>query len=119
MDRPKSNGINVFRTDQCGTIICTSDGTNIKFSTKSGDYTYRSSSTSSSSTNTGTSTTKPGISTGAISNANMTVYITKSGEKYHLAGCRYLSKSCIKTTLKEAVNKGFDHCSVCNPPTLK
>lgn len=119
MDRLKSNGITVFRTDQCGTIICTSDGTNIKFSTKSGDYTYRSSSTSSGTTNTGTTTTKPSISTGTTSNANMTVYITKSGEKYHLAGCRYLSKSCIKTTLKEAVNKGLDPCSVCNPPTLK
>ena len=35
-----------------------------------------------------------------------TVYITKTGEKYHKAGCRYLSKSQIKTTKKEAVKNG-------------
>jgi len=44
-----------------------------------------------------------------------TVYITKSGEKYHKAGCRYLSKSQIKTTKKEAVKNGYEACKVCKP----
>ncbi|WP_257667052.1 hypothetical protein [Parapedobacter tibetensis] len=30
-----------------------------------------------------------------------TVYITKTGEKYHKAGCQYLKKSQIKTTKKK------------------
>ena len=47
-----------------------------------------------------------------------TVYITRSGERYHDAGCRYLSKSCIETTLQTAVDGGYTPCKVCHPPTL-
>ncbi len=32
-----------------------------------------------------------------------TVYITKTGLKYHSDGCRYLSHSCIPISLSEAV----------------
>jgi endonuclease/exonuclease/phosphatase family metal-dependent hydrolase len=45
-----------------------------------------------------------------------TVYITETGTKYHLSGCRYLSKSKIPITLREACAKGYSPCSVCNPP---
>lgn len=44
------------------------------------------------------------------------VYITKTGKKYHRAGCRYLSKSSIPITLEEAKNRGYTPCSVCDPP---
>jgi micrococcal nuclease len=47
------------------------------------------------------------------------VYITATGKKYHSADCRYLSKSKIPIALKEAVQRGFTACSVCNPPLLK
>lgn len=47
-----------------------------------------------------------------------TVYITRTGTKYHTASCHYLRKSKIKTTLKEAVDNGFTACKVCKPPTL-
>lgn len=40
MERLKNMGIKVYRTDQNGTIICTSDGTNISFNCKPGDYSY-------------------------------------------------------------------------------
>lgn len=43
------------------------------------------------------------------------VYITKTGEKYHQAGCQYLKKSQIKTTKKEAVKNGYGACKVCKP----
>ena len=47
------------------------------------------------------------------------VYKTKTGEKYHNAGCRYLSKSCIEITLEAAVKTyGLSPCSVCKPPQL-
>ena len=36
-----------------------------------------------------------------------TVYITKTGKRYHRAGCRYLSHSSIKTTVKEAKANGY------------
>jgi hypothetical protein len=43
------------------------------------------------------------------------VYVTKTGSKYHRANCRFLSKSKIPMTLKEAKKK-FGPCSVCKPP---
>jgi competence protein ComEC len=50
--------------------------------------------------------------------ATVTVYVTRTGKKYHRGGCRYLSRSKMTTTLKEAVAHGFGPCSVCKPPTL-
>lgn len=44
-----------------------------------------------------------------------TVYITKTGAKYHSAGCRYLSKSQIPISLNDA-KRSYSPCSVCNPP---
>ncbi len=43
------------------------------------------------------------------------VYVTKTGSKYHAAGCRYLSKSMIPMKLSEAKQR-YGPCSVCNPP---
>jgi hypothetical protein len=50
------------------------------------------------------------------SGAEVTVYITRTGKKYHRAGCRYLAKSMISVSLKEAKQRGFGPCSVCGPP---
>ena len=47
-----------------------------------------------------------------------TVYITKSGKKYHADGCQHLNKSKIATTLENAVKKGKTPCKDCNPVTL-
>lgn len=44
-----------------------------------------------------------------------TVYITKSGEKYHRESCQYLRKSKIATTLADAKVRGYIPCSVCKP----
>lgn len=44
-----------------------------------------------------------------------TVYITRTGSKYHRSGCRYLSKSMIPISLSEA-SANYGPCSVCNPP---
>ncbi len=46
------------------------------------------------------------------------VYITKTGKKYHADGCASLSKSKIQTTLSDAVSKGLESCSKCNPGAL-
>ena len=46
-----------------------------------------------------------------------TVYVTKTGSKYHSDGCRYLSSSCIPISLSEAKSEGYTPCSVCDPPT--
>ena len=53
------------------------------------------------------------------SSAEQTVYVTKTGKKYHTAGCRYLSRSQYSMKLKDAVNAGYTPCSACRPPTLR
>ena len=45
-----------------------------------------------------------------------TVYLTRTGAKYHRAGCRYLAKSSIPTTLSQAKAR-YSPCSKCNPPS--
>jgi hypothetical protein len=46
-----------------------------------------------------------------------TVYVTKTGKKYHRAGCRSLAKSAIAMKLKDAA-KSYSPCKVCKPPTI-
>lgn len=48
-------------------------------------------------------------------NNTYTVYITKTGSKYHRSGCRYLSKSQISIDKNDAISQGYSACSVCNP----
>ncbi|MEI0477966.1 Ada metal-binding domain-containing protein [Brachyspira pulli] len=43
------------------------------------------------------------------------VYITRTGEKYHLEHCSSLRRSKIKITLSEAIKKGYEPCKRCNP----
>ena len=45
----------------------------------------------------------------------VTVYVTKTGHKYHTEGCRYLRRSSIPMKLSEA-KLYYSPCSVCNPP---
>lgn len=44
-----------------------------------------------------------------------TVYVTRTGSKYHRAGCRSLSKSQIPMALAEARQR-YGPCGVCGPP---
>lgn len=46
----------------------------------------------------------------------VTVYITKTGSKYHRLGCRYLSKGSIPISLEDAKARGYTPCSVCGAP---
>ncbi len=49
-------------------------------------------------------------------NVSVEVHVTKTGKKYHSAGCQYLSKSDIPISLEEAKSQGYEPCSKCNPP---
>lgn len=48
-----------------------------------------------------------------------TVYVTRTGSKYHKSGCRYLSRSRIPMRLSEAKRRGLTACSVCRPPVFQ
>ena len=47
---------------------------------------------------------------------SQTVYITKTGKKYHSSNCSFLSKSKIAIELNKAIERGFTACSKCKPP---
>lgn len=51
----------------------------------------------------------------ANGNSDITVYVTNTGSKYHVAGCRHL-KSQIPMTLSDAKAAGYTPCKTCNPP---
>lgn len=46
------------------------------------------------------------------------VYITETGKKYHLDGCRYLERSRIPIRLSTAASLGYAPCGHCNPPPI-
>ena len=60
---------------------------------------------------------QPPIPVYAVS-GDTVVYVTKTGEKYHADGCRYLRKSKIEKSLEDAVDDGYKPCSVCKAPKL-
>ncbi len=47
-----------------------------------------------------------------------TVYITKTGSKYHSGDCSNLRKSSIPISLKDAIDRGYSACSRCKPPIM-
>ncbi len=44
------------------------------------------------------------------------VMVTKNGDKYHLASCRYAATGATATDVKDALAKKFVACDVCKPP---
>lgn len=46
---------------------------------------------------------------------NQTVYITKTGKKYHSENCSSLSSSKKSIELSEALDKGYTPCKNCKP----
>lgn len=53
-----------------------------------------------------------------LSISAQTVYVTKTGEKYHTANCRYLKYSQKEITLEKAIALGFEACKVCKPSQI-
>ena len=62
-------------------------------------------------------TTSSAASTSSSSDSNsVTVYVTNTGSKYHMAGCQYLRQSQHARTLSQAKSEGYTACSRCHPP---
>jgi hypothetical protein len=45
----------------------------------------------------------------------ITVYITRTGEKYHRRSCQHLARSKYPVSLKDAKQRGYAPCKVCRP----
>ena len=52
----------------------------------------------------------------SIASTAQTVYITKTGKKYHTENCRYLRLSKYQISLQDAKTRGYEGCLVCSPP---
>jgi competence protein ComEC len=114
LNRLKTFGVEVYRTDEVGTIIATSDGNVIKFDKKASAIKEQAPPVKN-------ETAKAEPTTAANSpeksqTKEITVYITSSGKKYHSDGCQYLKKSKTAISLESAKNRGYTPCSKCNPP---
>lgn len=75
------------------------------------------SSAASSSSTTGSVSSSSSSSSAVLSNGDIVVYITPTGEYYHDSDCSYIS-SKTAVTLQQAVNAGYRACSKCDPPSL-
>lgn len=121
MDRLKAEGIKIYRTDENGTIVATSNGKNITFNTKPGSYAFAgigSSASSNSASSSGSTKVKivPAIVPKSLNNSKI-VYYTPSGKSYHFdKNCSTLrrSKTILTGTLGEALSSSHsDPCNIC------
>ncbi len=114
--------VNVFRTDIQGTIVARSDGDKILINKESLPYETNAPPTVVTASSPATEKVEtpkvetPVVETPAVEETKeITVYVTKTGAKYHTSGCRYLSKSKIPISLKNA-KLSYTPCKVCDPP---
>lgn len=122
LSRLKAVGAAIYRTDESGTIIFTSDGSKISVNKNASSVKAASTKTSSTSSSQKKSTGSTAAVAAATAptqskNNSETVYITKTGKKYHRDGCSSLSKSKISISLSDAKKKDYEPCKKCNPPT--
>ncbi|WP_338826309.1 hypothetical protein MTBGP_11170 [Moorella thermoacetica] len=119
LDRLASAGVQIYRTDEAGTIIATSDGNTIKIDKQASPVKPHAPPASTVEKPSASSDSGAAVAPAApvpVKSSDITVYITRTGKKYHLDGCRYLAKSKIPISLSEAKAMGYTPCSVCGPP---
>lgn len=122
MERLQAKGIPVYRTDEAGSIICTSDGETITFNCEAGDYTAggsketKSSDSATGSTDTNASSDTQTVTTDTTQNDKI-VYYTPGGKSYHYdKNCSTLkrSKTILEGNLQDVINMGkSDPCDKC------
>lgn len=123
----RSMGVQIFRTDEQGSIVAESNGTEITWNCAPSETWKAGETTESSYSETLTSTEESVKEDSATvqsaeeapatnKNIGVEVHITETGKKYHSAGCQYLKKSDIPISLEDAKNRGYEPCSKCNPP---
>ncbi len=114
----KNKGIKVFRTDKQGTIIATTDGKDISWSTEpTSDYTSGSGHQSSSYND--NNVIVPPVSSGNTQSANY--ILNKNTKKFHYPDCGSVSRMSEKNkeyftgSRDEVISRGFDSCGNCHP----
>lgn len=119
-------GAEIYRTDEVGSITVDTDGKTIKVDKKASTIKENAPPPESTSSIISSTAPEPVSSEAPVieepepepepQKTEVTVYITKTGEKYHRDGCQYLRKSQIATSLESAKSRGYTPCSRCHPP---
>ena len=104
-------GAKIYRTDEQGTIVVTADQNKKITVDKKASTLKENAPPVVIQTPSDEIQDEPSVS----DNQSQVVYRTRTGKKYHRAGCSYL-KSIIETTVSEAQSMGLGPCSRCNPP---
>ena len=104
-------GAKIYRTDEQGTIVVTADQNKKITVDKKASTVKENAPPLVVQTPSDKVQDEPSVS----DNQSQVVYRTRTGKKYHRAGCSYL-KSIIETTVSEAQSMGLGPCSRCNPP---
>ena len=108
--------ISYYRTDQNGTVVITSNGTDFEYQIEKQGQKNNPTNAPPQITSTPNSTTSKADIAKEKSNDNVIVYTTKTGECYHKGTCSSLRKSKFETTVREAKADGYRACQNCNPP---
>ena len=104
-------GAKVYRIDLNGNIVVTTDGQTYSVLTGKNTPVPTEVTPTPGSAPAPAQVSQPSVQ----NNQSETVYVTKSGTKYHRAGCKYLSSSAISMSLEDAQATGYQACSVCKP----
>jgi len=118
LSRLYSAGVEVFRTDLHGTIIFTSDGEGLSVdkSPTPQHQAHADRSTGSGNAGSGSSGSSTRNEAEQQESNDHIVYTTNTGNRYHIDGCRHLSRSKNETTLSAASARGLTACGSCGPP---
>ncbi|MBO5302758.1 MAG: MBL fold metallo-hydrolase [Lachnospiraceae bacterium] len=104
LNQLRAQDIEVFRTDEQGSIVAKSDGKNITFNCSPSESWQAGEPKGS---------TQEDTADNAVVHTSGMVYITESGSKYHTEGCKHLEKSKIAIDIEEAKALGYEACRVC------
>ncbi len=117
----RAGHIQVFRTDEQGTIVAESDQSSITWSCSPSESWQAGEPKGSDSEETGANESQTEEEPTAKSQHQNTdeqseevVHITESGRKYHQTGCSYLKDSDIEITRTEAESRGYEPCKKCH-----
>ncbi|HCW54094.1 MAG TPA: MBL fold metallo-hydrolase [Clostridium sp.] len=112
-----AKGINIYRTDESGTIVATSDGTNITFNTNPSTTTVGGTAPANnknSISNSTSSTVNNNSGVQASQDKTTTVWVSKNnGKVYHFDKSCSGMKNPVQMTLEEAQSKGLRACKKC------
>ncbi len=99
-------GINYYRTDELGTIVITSDGTDYSVSTPDG--------------NTVGAESAKTVTSGPESTTSVTYVLNTNSKKIHYESCESVAKMseanrAYTTDYDKAISEGYEPCGICKP----